>query len=247
MNRFLVLSLLAVFCLQNNLGAAGKGDISAVEIREAERIVSEQGGGDTRVTIHTSAGTIEILLYDETPGHRDNFLRLAQAGQYDGILFHRVISGFMIQAGDPSSLYSMATSVYGSRNIGEDIAPEIRPSLFHHRGALAAARAADEVNPERRSSGSQFYIVQGEIASDSTLDAVAQGRGWAMPQEHRAVYRTLGGTPSLDGQYTVFGRVVRGMRVVDKIASQPTDYADRPRTDIYIRSMTVVKKKTKKE
>jgi peptidyl-prolyl cis-trans isomerase B (cyclophilin B) len=243
MNRFSVLSLLALFCLQNNLPAAPRGDVPAQERKQAERIVSEQGGGDTRVTIRTSAGVIEVLLYDETPAHRDNFLRLAEAGKYDGILFHRVISGFMIQAGDPSTQYAMATSIYGSRSMGAEIAPEIRPSLFHHRGALAAARSADEVNPQRLSSGSQFYIVQGEIAGDSLLNAVADGREWAMPEDHRTVYRALGGTPQLDGQYTVFGRVVRGMRVVDRIASRPTDYADRPRTDIYIRSMTVKKKK----
>lgn len=243
MNRFLVLSLLVIFCLQNNLRAAGKGDVPLAERRQAERIVSEQGGGDTRVTIRTSAGTIEVLLYDETPAHRDNFLRLAEAGEYDGILFHRVISGFMIQAGDPASRFAMATSVYGSESVGESIASEIRPSLFHHRGALAAARAGDEVNPERLSSGSQFYIVQGDICSDSTLDAVAQQREWALPPDHRTVYRALGGVPDLDGRYTVFGRVVRGMRIVDRIASRPTDYADRPRRDIYIRSMTVKKMK----
>jgi cyclophilin family peptidyl-prolyl cis-trans isomerase len=195
------------------------------------------------VVIRTSAGVIEVLLYDETPGHRDNFLRLVEAGEYDGMLFHRVIPGFMIQSGDPNSRYAMATSVYGGGSVGEPIAPEIRPSLFHHRGALAAARAADEVNPERLSSGSQFYIVQGRIQSDSTLDAVAGRRGWDLPPTYRTVYRAVGGAPDLDGAYTVFGRVVRGMRIVDRIASRPTDYADRPRRDIYIRSMTIRKKK----
>lgn len=248
MNRFSVLLLLALFCLQNNLLAAargGRGDVVPevpAELRaEAERIVSEQGGGDTRVVIRTSVGTIEVLLYDETPAHRDNFIRLASEGKYDGILFHRVIPGFMIQAGDPATLYAMATAIYGTGSVGERLAPEIRPSLFHHRGALAAAREGDETNPERLSSGSQFYIVQGAIASDSTLSAATAARGWAMPEPHRTVYRGLGGAPQLDGAYTVFGRVVRGMNVVDRIASRPVDYADRPRQDIYIRSMTVLR------
>jgi len=248
MNRFSVLLLLAFFCLQNNLRAQDRParDGAAPEVpaglrQQAERIVSGQGGGDTRVVIRTSVGTIEVVLYDETPAHRDNFIRLAGEGKYDGILFHRVIPGFMIQTGDPASLYAMATAIYGTGSIGAGLAPEIRPSLFHHRGALAAARASDETNPGRLSSGSQFYIVQGTIASDSTLDAAARARGWTMPEAHRTVYRGLGGAPHLDGAYTVFGRVVRGMNVVDRIASRPVDYADRPRQDIYIRSMTVLK------
>jgi peptidyl-prolyl cis-trans isomerase B (cyclophilin B) len=249
MNRFLALLLLGLFCFQNNALAERGEDslrVSKAERRRALRIVEAQGGsrksGETRVVIRTSKGRITVALYNETPLHRENFLRLVEGGEYDGILFHRVIPRFMIQAGDPASRYATATSVYGSGSIGERIPAEIRPTLFHHRGALAAARTADEANPDRLSSGSQFYIVQGKVENDPALDEAAAKLPWTMPEDHRTVYRTLGGTPHLDGQYTIFGRVTGGMRTIDRIASQPTDYANRPRQDIYIRSMTLKQK-----
>ncbi|MCD8185894.1 MAG: peptidylprolyl isomerase [Rikenellaceae bacterium] len=144
----------------------------------------------------------------------------------------------MIQAGDPTSKNTMMTAVYGGTNAGEPVPAEIRPELFHHRGALAAARAGDDVNPERESSGSQFYIVTGQIQTDSLLQARSQN-GAALSTKREAVCRTLGGTPHLDGAYTVFGRVTRGMKTVEKIHQVPTDYKDRPRRDIFIKSVTV--------
>lgn len=181
---------------------------------------------------------MEVMLYDETPLHRDNFTRLVQENAYTGVLFHRVIKDFMIQAGDPSSKNALATATYGAISEGDEIAAEIREAHFHHRGALAAARAADEHNPERMSSGSQFYIVEGVVQSDSTLMAMQEDSP-ELSDARCEVYKTLGGTPHLDGGYTIFGRVVKGMRTVDKIAAIPTDYNNRPRRDVYIKSMTV--------
>ena len=239
MNRFLVLSLLALFCAVNNFSCISKSEISRSQIRQAERVIAEQGGGKNHVTIQTSLGKIVVVLYDDTPAHRDNFLQQVQAGTYTGVLFHRVIKDFMIQAGDPTSKFALATARYGGTSAGEDVPPEIRRTLFHHKGALAAARAGDDVNPGKYSSGSQFYIVVGSVQSDSTLQTVMQQKGITIPEDQQMVYRTVGGTPHLDGEYTVFGRIIRGQRVLDKIAARPTDFTDRPRRDIYIRSMTV--------
>ena len=242
MRRILLLALLTLFCLQyNDLSAKKKGP-SASEIKAAENTIKASGHGKTQVTIRTSAGKIVVMLYDETPLHRDNFVRLAESNTYNGIIFHRVIKNFMIQAGDPTSRNTMATASYGSHSAGEAVPAEIRGEMFHHAGALAAARAGDEVNPERESSGSQFYIVVGEPQTDSTLEARMQQAGTIIPMERVQVYKTVGGTPHLDGAYTVFGRVTQGMKIVEKINNYPTDRADRPRRDIFIKSMTVKRK-----
>ena len=244
MRRFFLLVILVVFWLQdNNLWAETEAP-SADELKAAERTIARAGSGNTRVTIRTSMGTIEVMLYDETPLHRDNFIRHVEDATYTGVLFHRVVENFMIQAGDPTSRMTLYTTVYGSNDAGERVPAEIRGEFFHHRGALAAARQDDTVNPRRESSGSQFYIVTGAVQNDSTLNIHMEMTNNIIPIERAQVYKTLGGAPHLDGGYTVFGRVTRGMRVVEKIGRQPTDSRDRPRRDIYIKEVTI--RKTKK-
>ncbi|MDL2230404.1 peptidylprolyl isomerase [Alistipes sp. OttesenSCG-928-L06] len=239
MRRILVLALLALTGLQDNeLSAKTKGPDKS-EVKTAEKVIASYGTGNTQVTIKTSAGTIRVVLYDETPLHRDNFIQHAMDKTYNGVIFHRVIKDFMIQAGDPTSKNTMMTATYGATNAGAPVPAEIRSDLFHHRGALAAARAADDVNPEHESSGSQFYIVTGEVQTDSMLNARAERGGSILPMDRVQVYKTIGGTPHLDGGYTIFGRVTKGMKVVERINEVPTDYKDRPRKDIFIKSMTV--------
>src|SRR5580658_1368705 len=159
------------------------------------------------VEMITTKGTLVIRLSDSTPLHRDNLLLLVKKGYYDSILFHRVIPRFMIQAGDPSSKHAPAVAALGDGGPSYTIPAEFRSSLFHKRGALAAAREGDDVNPAKASSGSQFYIVQGKIFTDKGLDSVELRRlkGRKIPPERRAVYKTIGGVPHLDGNYTVFG------------------------------------------
>lgn len=196
----------------------------------------------------TTEGTIVLRLSDSTPEHRDNFLRLVKSHYLDSVLFHRVIKGFMIQAGDPASIRAAARVPLGNGGPGYTVPAEFVPSLFHKKGALAAARTGDAENPERRSSGSQFYIVQGKTFTDAQLDSIEVVRlqGRKIPAERREYYKTAGGTPQLDGNYTVFGEVVKGIDVVDKIASTETSKApdrDRPLADVRILSVKLVKRK----
>ncbi|MDR1416530.1 MAG: peptidylprolyl isomerase [Prevotellaceae bacterium] len=240
------------------------------------------------VLIETTLGSIKVKLYNETPQHRDNFLKLAEEGFYDSLIFHRVIKGFMVQAGDPASRNPQPDQRYGAGGPGYTIPAEINPAqLIHKKGALSAARTGDQVNPEKRSSGSQFYIVQGRVASDPELEQTEvsigqqplqsmfsqmlaeeiqklQAQGLPINQdslvndvrqkilarwesmekfkytpEQREIYKTAGGTPFLDGAYTVFGEVVEGLDVVDKIADVETQPGDRPTSDVLIVKMTV--------
>ena len=239
----------------------------------------------TRVLLETSLGEIELALYNETPQHRDNYIKLVNEGTYDGVLFHRVINNFMIQTGDPDSKTATPDALLGSGGPGYDLPAEIvYPKLFHKRGAIAAAREGDETNPERKSSGSQFYIVTGRRYSEYQLNAMverladqakamkfqtmarermpeiqalkAQGDTTALmtlqnelikltedwyaknpvqfTQQQIDAYSTIGGTPHLDGTYTVFGEVVKGMDVVDKIQNVTTGQNDRPVDDVRI-------------
>jgi peptidyl-prolyl cis-trans isomerase B (cyclophilin B) len=188
------------------------------------------GGGGTFALIETDQGNIKIKLYDSTPKHRDNFVKLANEGYYDGLLFHRVISGFMIQGGDPDSRNAPPGQLIGQGGPGYEIDAEI--GAPHFRGALAAARQPDMVNPQKKSSGSQFYIVQGKSVTDQELDAQQQRKGFQYTPEQRKLYSQIGGTPFLDGDYTVFGEVVEGMEVVDKIANMPRNQQDRPNQDV---------------
>lgn len=204
------------------------------------------------VRLETSAGNIRIALSDDTPVHRDNFLGLTEKGFFDGTLFHRVIKDFMIQGGDPDSKNAPQGKELGNGGPGYRLAPEFcLPYMYHRRGAVAMAREGDEANPERASSGSQFYIVWGRTFKDKELQKVIRGVEEATGGEARFTvemehdYRTVGGAPHLDGQYTVFGEVVEGLEFVDSIQRAATDSLDRPLTDIVIRH-AVVEQKSKK-
>ena len=236
-----------------------------------------------KVKIQTMLGDIVVRLYDETPLHRDNFVKLVKEGYYDGTLFHRVIKDFMVQGGDPDSKGAPAGKMLGMGGPGYTVEAEIKDTLFHKRGALAAARQGDQVNPERRSSGSQFYIVWGQVYNEGQLRQFSkqlrmqrvQGAFNALAAEHRSeiiqmrkdrnraglqelqdrlvaeaekcvgsaglsdeqiqVYSTIGGTPHLDGQYTVFGEVEEGLDVVEMIQGTATGRGDRPVDDIEMR------------
>lgn len=239
------------------------------------------------LTISTNYGDIRVRLFDETPKHRDNFMRLAQEGFYNGLLFHRVIKNFVIQTGDPNSKGAHASMALGDGDNGYTIPSEINPQFFHCRGMLAAAREGDNVNPERASSGSHFYVIQGRKYTNDELNAVVQEindhRRYAIFMKYksqfegelarcelsgdydslnkltndisiltkelfekeqlvlsdsaRIAYTTVGGIPHLDGQYTIFGEVIEGMDVVDKITTLKTDGNDRPTKDVIIKDI----------
>lgn len=242
-----------------------------------------------KVKIQTTSGDIIVRLYDETPLHRDNFIKLVKEGYYNGTLFHRVIKDFMIQGGDPDSKGAPAGKHLGVGGPAYTLDAEIKPGLFHKRGALAAARQGDEVNPERKSSGSQFYIVWGKVYNKSQLgqlakqleiqeaqkifdnmafqqratimqlrrernqaglhelqekmaaEAMAQAKanGPVLTDEQKEVYSTIGGTPHLDNQYTVFGEVEEGLDVVEQIQQTATGRNDRPQEDV-VMTMAIV-------
>lgn len=281
MKKFLFITLVAlsaIFCLR----------AQQVHNNMSENQVNP---GDVKVLLHTTEGDITILLYGDTPRHTENFVKLVKSGHYDGLLFHRVINDFMIQGGDPSSKDAPKGKMLGDGDMPYEIEAEIDfPKHFHHRGAIAAARQGDAVNPEKKSSGSQFYIVTGRKFVAGQLDAMdhkavmkkkqevfdrlsAEYRDSIMSMrrnrdhagldalrdklaeeterltandstfftpEQREVYMREGGTPHLDGGYTVFGRVLSGMDVVDKIQKVETDGNDRPLQDVRIISATVL-------
>lgn len=187
------------------------------------------------VFMTTSYGTMAILLYDETPQHKENFLKLVEEGFYTDLLFHRVIDEFMIQGGDPDSKDAASGQALGGGDVGYTVPAEFVPELIHKKGALAAARMGDNVNPEKASSGCQFYIVQGRTFSDEELNGLALRTGKEYTEEQRQMYNEVGGTPHLDGSYTVFGEVISGFEIIDAIASVDTDNRDRPTTDISMR------------
>lgn len=248
---------------------------------------------ETKLKIETTAGDIVVKLYNETPQHRDNFIKLAENGTYEGTLFHRVIKDFMIQAGDPDSKNASKGQMLGAGDVGYTVPAEfVYPKYFHKKGALSAARQGDNVNPEKASSGCQFYIVTGKVYSDSTLLGMEQQMNqmrfnnlfntlaskhakdiykmrkagdqeglmnlqdtliaqvekqlagqpeFRFTPEQVKAYTTVGGTPHLDGEYTVFGEVLEGMDVVDKIQRVKTDRNDRPEEDVKIIKVEVLK------
>ena len=200
------------------------------------------------VLLNTSKGDIRIVLYNETPVHTENFIKNVRSGYYDGVLFHRVISNFMIQTGDSASRHAMPGQMLGETDEAYSLPAEIRfPQIYHKRGAVAAARESDNVNPERRSSMAQFYIVWGNRFSDASIEVAQQkldqrtGGQVQLTPEIRQTYRTLGGTPHLDGQYTVFGEVIEGLDIVDQIQGVETDDNDRPLEDVKIIKATVIR------
>ena len=195
----------------------------------------------TKVLLKTTFGDITIALYDDTPAHKANFVKLVNDKFYDGVLFHRIIKGFMIQGGDPDSKTAKSGQRLGSGDVGYTIPAEFVTGRFHKRGAVAAARMGDNVNPQKASSGCQFYIVDGTVYDNDKLNMIAQRTGKTFSTEQTEAYTTIGGAPFLDGDYTVFGEVVKGMEVVDKIAAQQKDGADRPVEDIKILSATIIK------
>ena len=240
------------------------------------------------VKMSTSKGDIYIELSNETPQHRDNFVKLVKEGFYDSLAFHRVIKDFMVQGGDPDTRNFKPGTHYGSGDLGYTIPAEFVPSLFHKKGALAAARTGDNVNPEKRSSASQFYIVQGKVTLKEEIDILASrmdaqrrqnagqqavnrfasenmdklrampreeanrlidsigqtaataAKGFTMSQEQREAYTSIGGTPFLDGEYTVFGQVIQGIEVVDAIAASETDDMDCPKNVVLIKKMEII-------
>lgn len=201
----------------------------------------------TKILLKTDKGDIKIVLFNETPKHKANFIKLVKEGYFDGTLFHRVIKDFMIQGGDPDSRDAEPGQMLGEGGPDYSIPAEFRvPKIYHLRGVLAAARESDDVNPERASSGSQFYIVWGKKFNDSTLNYVQKkidertGGKVKLTKKMRKEYKKIGGTPHLDGQYTVFGKVISGMEVVDAIQNSKTDKNDRPTSDIHIITATVL-------
>jgi cyclophilin family peptidyl-prolyl cis-trans isomerase len=196
----------------------------------------------------TNFGNIVLRLSDSTPLHRDNFIGLVKSGFYDSTLFHRVINNFMIQGGDPDSKHANPGQPLGNGGPKYTVPAEFRVSLFHRKGVLAAAREGDDINPQKASSSSQFYIVQGKKFTDGALDTLERVRlkGRKIPMDQREVYKTIGGTPHLDQNYTVFGEVIKGLDVVDKIAATPTskdEDRDRPLEDVRIMKAKLIKRR----
>ncbi len=203
----------------------------------------KKGDLNKDIELVTSKGTMVIRLSDSTPRHRDNFIKLVNQHYYDGLLFHRVMQQFMIQAGDPKSKTAKAGEALGGGSPGYTIPAEMGTSLFHKKGALAAARTPDEINPTRESNGSQFFIVQGRVYDDADLNQVeARLNGYKIPEAHREVFKTVGGSPSLDTKYTVFGEVIKGLDIIDSIAAVPVGDRNRPVEDVRIIKATLIKR-----
>ena len=203
--------------------------------------------------MHTTAGVVDLRLYNETPAHRDNFVKLVKECYFDSLLFHRVIPDFMIQAGDPDSKHAPKGAMLGNGGPAYSVAAEFMPELhFHKRGALAAAREGDDVNPSKSSSASQFYIVWGRVFTKEQLETLKKnykrmtGRDMNITPQQEEAYTTTGGTPHLDGEYTVFGEVVEGLEVVDAIQHVRCDRNDRPLDDVRIIRTELKRVKAKK-
>ncbi len=185
---------------------------------------------------------MHAILYDQTPKHKANFVKLSEEGFYNGTLFHRIITSFMIQGGDPNSKKAQAGEPLGNGDVGYTIPAEFNEQLFHKKGAIAAAR---DNNPQKASSGCQFYIVQGKVFRDEEFMVAERRSGHAIPANQKEIYKTIGGAPHLDQNYTVFGEVIKGLEVIDTIAKQPRDPRDRPLKDV-VMQVKVEKMKKKK-
>lgn len=209
-------------------------------VKKQQIVVAPPSPDKCLVAIETPYGVMVAELYNATPKHQDNFTKLVEQGFFDSLLFHRVIDGFMIQGGDPNSRNAPMSQALGSGGPGYTIDAEFVDSLIHIKGALAAARTGDQVNPQKKSSGSQFYIVQGQPVNDRDLDMIESRKNMRYTTAQRERYKALGGTPFLDRDYTVFGRIIEGLDVIDAIAIQPGNSQNRPKTDIWMK-MTFIK------
>ncbi len=196
---------------------------------------------DCLISMETNYGAMTVRLYDGTPKHRDNFIKLAEQGYFDGLLFHRVIEGFMVQGGDPNSKNAKPGSRLGSGGPGYTVPAEFSEEYAHVKGALAAARTGGPSNPKKASSGSQFYIVHGQKATEDVIESMETRKGIKYTDEAKAAYLNNGGTPFLDQDYTVFGIVEKGLDIVDIIAGVKTDGSDRPEKDVKIIKVRVIK------
>ncbi|OFY95649.1 MAG: peptidylprolyl isomerase [Bacteroidetes bacterium RIFCSPLOWO2_12_FULL_31_6] len=203
--------------------------------------LAQKSEKQVKIIISTTYGDIKLALYNETPKHRDNFIKLVTEGFYNNTLFHRIIQEFMIQGGDPDSKNAANGVPLGEGDVGYTIPAEFNTTLFHKKGALAAARQGDDVNPKKESSGCQFYIVQGKKYNKEELDKMTKRTGNTYAEGQYKVYETEGGTPQLDMNYTVFGEVLEGFEVIDKIAAVEKDRNDRPKEDIKM-TIKIVKK-----
>ena len=202
--------------------------------------MAQENNSGRLIKFETSLGDMLVMLYDETPGHRDNMIKLIEEGFYKDQLFHRVIKDFMIQGGDPHSVGADKGQRLGSGGPGYTVPAEFNEALIHKKGALAAARKGDQFNPEQASNGSQFYLVQGQVLTQEEINILAQSGVASFTKETAEIYSTLGGTPHLDGAYTVFGELVEGMEVLDLIDAQPCDAYDRPMEDV-IFSISIIR------
>lgn len=196
-------------------------------------VSAQEGKKEQFIKIETSKGDMIVKLYNETPAHRDNMIKLIKEGFYQDQLFHRVIKDFMIQGGDPHSKGAEKGQRLGSGGPGYTVPAEFHKDLIHKKGAVAAARKGDSVNPEKASSGSQFYLVQGRVLTSEEIDFLKQRGVASISEESAEIYTSLGGTPHLDGAYTVFGEVVKGLELIDSITNCPTDAYDRPIEDVF--------------
>ena len=203
-------------------------------------LMAQGGLSGQLIKIETSKGVMLIKLYDETPAHRDNMIKLIKEGFYKDQLFHRVIKDFMIQGGDPHSTGAEKGQRLGSENPGYTVPAEFHKDLIHKKGALAAARKGDNANPEQASSGSQFYLVQGRVLTPEEVNILTQRGVASFTEETAEIYTSIGGTPHLDGAYTVFGEVIEGLEIIDSIAASPCDAYDRPIEDV-IYSISLIK------
>jgi len=232
MRKFLPLLIIATI-LVAGCGQASKKSPNDTAAEQAKQVAAKYDGM-YQFKIITKFGTMTGVLYNETPIHRDNFIKLIGEDYYNGLLFHRIISGFMIQGGDPESKAAVADVSLGNGGPGYTLKAEINPQFIHKKGALAAARTGDFINPERESSGSQFYIVHGSTITQDMLDnAVSQGIPYTETQ--MAIYKKMGGAMHLDMQYTVFGEIIDGFDVIDAIAAVPKNHQDRPLENIIMK------------
>lgn len=207
--------------------------------RTIEKRILIQAPEECLLELETAFGNMLIQLYDETPKHRDNFVKLAEQSFFDSLLFHRVIKGFMVQGGDPKSKNAKPGVALGTGGPGYTVSAEFVDTLVHVKGALAAARRGDQVNPKKESSGSQFYIVHGRKVTGAMLDQIEGQKGFRYSKDSRDAYLELGGTPFLDKDYTVFGRVIEGLDIIDKIAGVKTVPGDRPQEDVWMKIRVV--------